>query len=114
MLNDIIRMRYKNKAPDVISGVMRNPLLWSYQIWKGDKCKGSDWHPSLKWSANESKLVFEDDEDDRFWQDNLDHTLTNVRSGSNKKKNVPAQEHLTSLSMGLPVKRNKVTEQHRS
>jgi len=114
MLNDITRLTYENKAPDAINGVMRNPLLWSYQVWKGDKCEGSNWHPSLKWSANESKLVLEDGEDVRFWQDNLDHTLTNVSSGSNKRKNVPTQDHPTSRSTGSPVKRNKVTEQRRS
>ncbi|KAF9540239.1 hypothetical protein CPC08DRAFT_650979 [Agrocybe pediades] len=82
MLNDITRLRYSGKLPDHVNAMLRRPLIRLYQKWKVDGFEGSDWHPSIKWSMSENKLL--DEKDDLFWNEHT--SLLGVTTGAAKGK----------------------------
>jgi hypothetical protein len=53
LLDEITKLRYEGKLPDCIQGNFRNPLIRSYQKWKGIDYVPSLTHPALKWSVTD-------------------------------------------------------------
>jgi hypothetical protein len=47
LLDEINKLRYEGKFPDHIQGNLRNPMIRSYQIWKGTKYVPPLTHPAL-------------------------------------------------------------------
>ncbi|KAF9547537.1 hypothetical protein CPC08DRAFT_648754 [Agrocybe pediades] len=78
MLNDITRLRYEGKLPDHVNGFIRRPLIKLFQQWKGDACEGSDWHPSIKWSPTDKKLL--EEKDDLMWNERLNANIAATRT----------------------------------
>ena len=53
ILDEITKLRYEGKLPDHIQGNFRNPLIRSYQEWKGTDYVPPLTHPALKWSVKD-------------------------------------------------------------
>ena len=53
LLDEISKLRYEGELPDSIQGNFRNPLIRSYQKWKGTDYVPSLTHPALKWSVTD-------------------------------------------------------------
>ena len=53
LLDEISKLRYEGELPDCIQGNFRNPLIRSYQKWKGTNYVPSLTHPALKWSVTD-------------------------------------------------------------
>jgi hypothetical protein len=53
LLDEITKLRYEGKLPDHIQGNFRNPLIRSYQKWKGTDYVPPLTHPALKWSVKD-------------------------------------------------------------
>ncbi|KAF9471130.1 hypothetical protein BDN70DRAFT_820439 [Pholiota conissans] len=76
MLNDITYLKHMGELPDNVSGLLRNPLIRSYQKYKGNACQSSDWHPAIKWNANESKI--KNPEDNGTWNVEINNGIINT------------------------------------
>src|SRR5258708_34722825 len=50
LLDKITKLRYEDKLPDHIKGNFRNPLIRSYQRWKGTEYVPPLTHHALKWT----------------------------------------------------------------
>jgi hypothetical protein len=53
LLDEITKLRYEGELPDCVQGNFRNPLIRSYQKWKGIDYVPSLIHPALKWSVTD-------------------------------------------------------------
>jgi hypothetical protein len=53
LLDEITKLRYEGRLPDHIQGNFRNPLIRTYQTWKGTNYVPDLTHPALKWSAKD-------------------------------------------------------------
>src|SRR6267154_6428125 len=53
LFDEITKLRYEGQLPDHIQGNFRNPLIRSYQNWKGTNYVPDLTHPALKWSAKD-------------------------------------------------------------
>ena len=53
LLDEITKLRYEGQLPDHIEGNLRNPLIRSYQKWKGTSYVPSGTHKALKWTATD-------------------------------------------------------------
>ncbi|KAF9470388.1 hypothetical protein BDN70DRAFT_772887, partial [Pholiota conissans] len=84
MLNDITYLKHIGELPNNISGLLRNPLIRSYQKYKGNGCQSSEWHPSIKWNANESKI--KTPEDNGTWLVEINNSIIKSASATNKNK----------------------------
>jgi hypothetical protein len=51
ILDDITRLRYENKLPDHVDGILRNVLIRQYQKWKGTDYVPDKTDSPLKWSS---------------------------------------------------------------
>lgn len=56
MLNTITELNYEGKLPESVCGLLRNPLIRSYQSWKKDFDDSKDWHHAIKWEKNETRI----------------------------------------------------------
>ena len=54
ILDEIIKLRYEGKLPDHIQGSFKNPLIRSYQEWKGTDYVPPLTHPACKWSVEDT------------------------------------------------------------
>ncbi|KZT00756.1 uncharacterized protein LAESUDRAFT_615968, partial [Laetiporus sulphureus 93-53] len=61
LLDEITTLQYNKELPDIVQGVIRNPLIVSYRSWKGTQYIPKTMHRSLKWSNK-------DPEPDSPWQ----------------------------------------------
>ena len=52
-MDEITKLRYEGKLSDHIQGNFRNPLIRSYQEWKGTDYVPPLTHPALKWSVKD-------------------------------------------------------------
>src|ERR1700736_3595455 len=53
LLDEITKLIYEGNIPDNIQGKFRNPLIKSYQKWKGTENVPPLTHPALQWSVEE-------------------------------------------------------------
>jgi hypothetical protein len=53
LLDEITKLRYEGELPPCVEGNFRNPLIRSYQKWKGTDYVPSLTHPALKWSVTD-------------------------------------------------------------
>src|SRR5882762_9733386 len=53
LLDEITKLRYEGELTECIQGNFRNPLIRSYQKWKGTDYVPSLTHPALKWSVTD-------------------------------------------------------------
>src|SRR5215471_20565373 len=53
LLDEVTRLRYEEKLPNNIHGNLRNPLIRSYQKWKGTSYVPEATHAALKWTARD-------------------------------------------------------------
>ena len=53
LLDEISKLRYEGKLPDCVEGNFRNPLIRSYQQWKGADYVPPLIHPALQWSVTD-------------------------------------------------------------
>src|ERR1700759_2183801 len=53
ILDDITRLRYEGQLPDHVHGTLRNPLIRSYQKWKGTSYVPENTDTLLSWSRTD-------------------------------------------------------------
>ncbi|KAF9550778.1 hypothetical protein CPC08DRAFT_601496, partial [Agrocybe pediades] len=67
-----------------VKGSLRKVVIKNYQQWKGDACESSDWHPALKWSATESKML--EEVSDGTWDETLNAGIAVSKAVDERKK----------------------------
>jgi hypothetical protein len=67
ILDEISKLRYENNLPDHIQGNLRNPLIRTYQKWKGTKYVPLEMHTNLKWTDKDPLSILPEVQDSP-WQ----------------------------------------------
>ncbi|KIM38575.1 hypothetical protein M413DRAFT_75826, partial [Hebeloma cylindrosporum] len=106
ILNKISEERFMGHLSSSVSGNLRNSLIRSYRIYKGEKLDTSGWHPHIMWRNNESNIP--DVQNDGTWNVNLSKDIVSI--GVLTRKPVLKSKVAAKHQIDLPVEDKIVAE----
>jgi hypothetical protein len=101
LLDEITNLRYEGKLPDDHQGKFRNPLIKTYQKWKGTDYVPLLTHPALTWSVKDPMPLLSV-VTDAPWQ-----IIDKKKKREVKIENASIQSGFVAAKGGVPMKSGK-------